>query len=422
MIKNRPVSACLALAACLFPAVAFGAPPTFTFWHIGVAASDRAFFDGVVAAYEKSHPEIKIETAILENEAFKSKLATVMQAGTPPDIFMSWGGGTMATYAKAGLLKDITKEVKGTVWGNSMASGVWEVYSSGGRVYGAPFDMGGKTFGYNKELLAKVGYKDFPTDWDGFLSLVKKLKAASITPIALGGGDKWPGMYYFAYLSLRLGGGQLLQDTFSGKNGSGFNDPTFVKAGQMLAELAALKPFQAGFLGASFPDQGALMGNGDAAMELMGQWAPSIEKDYSATKQGLGDKLGCAPFPSVRGGKGLPTEIMGGGNGMAVGRDAPPAAIDFLKFLTSKENNISYARTASIIPTVRGAEVGLVDPNARFVKAIVDKCSFFQLYLDQFLSPSAGGALNDAVQSIIALSATPARACAAIQAAYVASE
>ena len=33
---------------------------------------------------------------------------------------------------------------------------------------------------------------------------------------AIAGGDKWPTMYYWAYLALRLGGPQLFQDTFSG--------------------------------------------------------------------------------------------------------------------------------------------------------------------------------------------------------------
>ena len=30
-------------------------------------------------------------------------------------------------------------------------------------------------------------------------------------------------------------------------------------------------------------------------MELMGQWAPSVQKDQSASKKGIGDKLGWFP-------------------------------------------------------------------------------------------------------------------------------
>ena len=225
-------------------------------------------------------------------------------------------------------------------------------------------------------------------------------------------------MHMWSYIALRLGGGQLFLDTFSGKNKKGFEDPTFVKAGQMLADLAALKPFQDGFLGATYPDEAALVGNGQAAMELMGQWAPNVEKDSSSSKTGLGDTLGTAPFPSIKGGKGALTDNIGGGNGYAVGKNAPDSAVDFLKFIANKENQIQQATTSGIIPTVKGADVGIKDPNSKLVKAIVDKSTFFQLYLDQFLSPAAGGTVNDSVQTILAGTATPAQAMATIQAAF----
>ncbi len=391
-------------------------PVTFSFWHIGTADVDKAYYQSVVDEYMTAHPNVKIEVTILENEAFKSKLTTVMQSGNPPDVFHSWGGGVLSEYAKAGLLQDITKEVKGTAFGDSMAAGVWGVYAADGKQYGAANDMGGVTFWYNKDLLAKVGYNSFPTTWDDFLVLVGKLKAAGITPISLGGGDKWPAMYYFSYLALRLGGSGAFANL---NNGKGFNDEVFIKAAQMVKQLVDMKPFQDGFLGATYTDQGALMGNGMAAMELMGQWAPIVQKDSSTNKTGLGDKLGCAPFPGVSSGKGAITEVMGGGGGMAIGKNAPKEAVDFLKFLFNKENNSKQASVSGIIPTVKGAEAGMTDANLKQVKAIVDQCTFFQLYPDQFLAPAVGGALNDSVQTLLAGTATPEQACAAIQRAYL---
>jgi raffinose/stachyose/melibiose transport system substrate-binding protein len=299
-----------------------------------------------------------------------------------------------------------------------MASGVWETYTSKGHIYAVPNDAGCITFWYNKDLLAKVGYNTFPTDWADFLTLVKKLKAAGITPIALAGNDKWPAMHMWSYLALRLGGASLFSDTVSGKNAKGFNDPSWIKAGQMLLDLAALKPFQDGFLGATYSDEAALVGNGQAAMELMGQWAPNVERDNSSSKAGLGDKLAAAPVPAIKGGKGKVTEVIGGGGGFALGKNASDAAVDFVKFITNKENMITWAKNDGILATTKGAEVGIVDPNSKMVKALVDKCTFFQLYLDQAFPPAVGGAVNDAVQTILAGTATPAQACAAIQAAF----
>jgi raffinose/stachyose/melibiose transport system substrate-binding protein len=418
-IKIKLATACLMLVT-LFGAANVSAAPTkvVEWWHIGTAANDKAMFQGFADAYVKLHPDVQINITVLENEAFKSKLTTVMQSGSPPDIFQTWGGGVLAQYGEAGLCRDISKEVKGTAWGNSMASGVWETYTSKGHIYAVPNDAGCITFWYNKDLLAKVGYNTFPTDWADFLTLVKKLKAAGITPIALAGNDKWPAMHMWSYLALRLGGASLFSDTVSGKNAKGFNDPSWIKAGQMLLDLAALKPFQDGFLGATYNDEAALVGNGQAAMELMGQWAPNVERDNSSSKAGLGDKLAAAPVPAIKGGKGKVTEVIGGGGGFALGKNASDAAVDFVKFITNKENMITWAKNDGILATTKGAEVGITDPNSKMVKALVDKCTFFQLYLDQAFPPAVGGAVNDAVQTILAGTATPAQACAAIQTAF----
>ena len=101
--------------------------------------------------------------------------------------------------------------------------------------------------------------------------------------------------------------------------------------------MIALEPFQDGFLGATYGDEATAMGNGKAAMELMGQWAPAVEKDNSADKKGIGDNLGWFPFPMVEGGAGDPGDAVGGGNGFAIGKNASPEAIDFVKYLTTAE-------------------------------------------------------------------------------------
>ena len=182
MKRTAQLAALVMAFALVVPALAMAAPTVVNWWHIGTAANDRAMYQGWADAYMKLHPDVQIQITVLENEAFKSKLTTVMQSGDPPDLFHSWGGGVMAEYAKAGLLRDISKFVKGTAFGNSMAPGVWEVYSYNGKNYGVPFDMGAITFWYNKDLLAKAGYTSFPADWDGFVAMVKKIKAAGHHP------------------------------------------------------------------------------------------------------------------------------------------------------------------------------------------------------------------------------------------------
>ena len=75
-----------------------------------------------------------------------------------------------------------------------------------------PFEVGEVAFYYNKELFEKAGVKaeDIKT-WDDFLAAVKKLKAAGITPIVVGAGEKWPMHFYYSYLVMRIGGEHALR-------------------------------------------------------------------------------------------------------------------------------------------------------------------------------------------------------------------
>jgi raffinose/stachyose/melibiose transport system substrate-binding protein len=391
------------------------APVTVTWWHISTADEHKALWQKMADEYMAAHPNVNIEITVLENEAFKTKLTTVMQSGEPPDIFQSWGGGVMNEYAKAGLLKDITADLDtdGGAWRDTFASGALGVYSYLDKNYGVPWDMGMIGFWYNKELFAQAGITNPPTTWTEFLDDVKALKAAGITPIALGEGDKWPGMHMWAYLVTRLGGKANFEGALL-RTGS-FTDSPFIEAGKKLQELIALEPFQDGFLGATYGDEATAVGNGKAAMELMGQWAPAVQRDNSEDKKGLGDKLGFFAFPMVEGGVGAPTDAVGGGNGFAIGKNASPEAVDFVKFLTSAENQAALAGIGVAIPVVKGGEAGLSDPLMIQLQKTFAAAQYFQLYYDQALPPAMGSVINDSVQGIFAGTLTPEQAAQAIE-------
>jgi raffinose/stachyose/melibiose transport system substrate-binding protein len=390
-------------------------PVTVKWWHISTAAEHKALWQAMADEYMAAHPNVKIEITVLENEAFKSKLTTVMQSGEPPDIFQSWGGGVMNEYANADLLQDITPalDADGGAWRNTIAPGALGVYAYKDKNYGVPWDMGMIGFWYNKALFKKAGIENPPATWTELLDDVKKLKAAGITPIALGEGDKWPGMHMWAYLVTRLGGKENFQNALL-RTGS-FTDEPFVEAGKKLQELMALEPFQDGFLGATYGDEATAMGNAKAAMELMGQWAPAVEKDNSLDKKGIGEDLAWFPFPMVEGGKGDPGDAVGGGNGFAVGKNAAPEAVDFVKFLISPENQKRLAEINVAIPVVKGGEAGMKDPLMITLQKSLAAAKYFQLYYDQALPPAMGSVINDSTQELFAGTMTPEQLAQAVE-------
>jgi raffinose/stachyose/melibiose transport system substrate-binding protein len=406
----------LSLTACGPSTTGTTGNATINWWHLNTTDPGKSNWQNVANLYMKAHPNVKINITVLENDAFKTKLNTVLQSGSPPDLFHSWGGGVLFQYAKAGLVQDLSSALQGS-WGSSFSTAALNVYSQNSHYYGVPWDMGAVVFWYNKSLFTDAGITQPPATWTDFLQTVKKLQGAGIAPIGLGEKDEWPGMYYWAYLATRLGGKTAFDNAYS-RHGA-FTDPPFVQAGTLLRELAALNPFEKGYLGEAYPDEQGIMGNGKAAMELMGQWAPGGDAASAADKKG--PEFGLFPFPMVEGGAGSPTDILGGGGGFAVGKNAPPETIDFLKFLTNTTNATTLASKGISLPPIKGALSAITDPLQKEVVQMVSSAPYFQLYYDQYLPPVVGQVLLDQTQGLYTGSITPQAAAKAIDDSFASS-
>ncbi len=420
------VGACGSTAATTAPSAATTAAPastapseapsastaeavSFDWWHITTDQVGKPDFQAIADAYMAANPNVTINVTVLENEAFKTKLATSIQSGDVPDLFQSWGGGTMAQQADAGMLKDITADIAS--WKDTINPGALSIYAYNGKQYGVPWDMGMIGFWYNKDLFSAAGITAPPATWSEYLADVAKLKKSGVAPLAIAGKDKWPSMHLWTYLVLREGGGQALADMIQSGD---WNTDACKAAGAEVLKLNALNPYQAGYKSADYNAEAASVGNGKAAMELMGQWAPAVQNDQSSDKKGLGDKLGWFAFPVIEGGAGAATDGVGGGNGIAVGKDAPPEAIDFLKFFNSVENGTKLNTDGIALSTTVGTESAVTDPNLQAVLAGRGAAQFMQLYLDQATSPAMGSAINDATVALFLGASTPEEVCQAI--------
>lgn len=422
MNVRKVLSITVLLAAFVFlsvGAVSAQDSVTIEWWTIFTTPAElTALAETVAQEFMDANPGVTIEITHLENEAFKERLATVMQAGDPPDLFQSWGGGVLWTYADAGLLRDITPELtaEDAAWQNSFATqAALNLYSKDGVYFGVPLTFGAVGFWYNTRLFAEAGIESVPATWTEFLSVVEALKASGTIPIAVGELDKWPGHFWWVYLAIREGGQAAFEAAYT-REGT-FADEAFVAAGERLNELIALEPFQPEFNALGYGPAAGLMGNGEAAMELMGQWAPGVQQGNSTSGEGLPEgELGWFPFPLVEGGAGDATDVLGGGDGVAVGANAPDEAVEFLKYLTSPEVQIRFAELGTgFIPTVTDAESAITDPLLQDIVEARNNAGYYQLYYDQFLPPAIAQQVLDAVQGLFTATMSPEEAAQSIE-------
>ena len=408
----------LVAATGLTLAVGTAAADTTVKWlHIEVNPAQVKIWDEVARAYEAAHPGVKVEMQFLENEAYKAKLPTILQSKDRPHIIYSWAGGVLKAQIEAGVLEDITDQVKG--YSDTITPAALAAFTQNGRVYGLPIALSQVGFLYNKELMAKANVDATAIKtWDDLLAAVKALKAAGVTPIVVGGADKWPLHFYWTHLAVRIGGKAGFDAALRGENG-GFAGETFQKSGELFKQLVDLQPFQNGFLGFKNPQAVGYFGDGKAAMTLAISSAYHLQRALAADKVGLGeDKIGWFDFPVVPGGKGAPTDTLGGITGWLITKGSPKEATDFLKFFISKDVQTRLAAGNFLVPVVKGAEAGI---NNGFMKRIADnlaKSNYHQNFYDQTLGPSVGRVVNDVSAEIAGGSMTPQQAATAIQAAW----
>jgi|AraplaMF_Col_mMF_1032025.scaffolds.fasta_scaffold00022_115 raffinose/stachyose/melibiose transport system substrate-binding protein len=400
-----------ALALSLAPAVA---DVTVRLLHVNETGDP--YWKKIAEDYNATHKGVHVVVDYMENEAYKAKLPTLLQSDDRPDIIYSWAGGVMKAQIEAGYIQDISAAKAD--FDKVIYPAPLSAYEVDGKLYGVAVQLSEVLLIYNKPMLAKTGVDPSAMKtWDGFLDVLKKTKGAGVTPLIMGGGDKWPMHFFYSYLLMRLGGSDVL--TKAETTEKGFTVQPFIDAGAKLKDLAALEPFQSGWLGTKYlPSQG-LFGDGKGAMALqLNGFIQGQQKNATDGKGIPNDQLGLAPFPELPGGKGKITDTLGGVQGFLVTKSAPPEAIDFLKYFVSVEAQKASAEAGIYVPATKGTSDFIKNPLVKEIAGAIEHSTWHQNFLDQDLGPSVGRVVNDVSVGIAAGDMTPEEGAQQIQDAW----
>ena len=397
------------------PATSSG-PVTMTFWHNSTTGDGLKYWQDTVAAFEKANPNVTITIQAIQNEDMDGKLQTALNSGDGPTIFMARGGGKLADVVAADKVMDITNQISPDVK-TSYGDAIFSAFTIDGKIYGMPTSVLPGGIYYSKDLFKQAGITSAPTTFDELNAAVTKLKAAGITPIALGGKDAWPAAHWYYFMALRDCSKDAMNTAAAKKD---FSDPCWTKAGEDLKAFSSTSPFNTGFLTTS-AQQGAgssagMLANHKAAMELMGAWDPGVIASLTPDTKALPD-LGWFAFPAVSGGAGDPSAMMGGSDGFACAKNAPAACVQFLNFIASKANQEGYAKAFQTLPASRDAQSGVSDPALKDVLTAYNKASYVMLWLDTMYGQNVGNALNGGVVNMLAGKGSPADIVSAVKTA-----
>jgi multiple sugar transport system substrate-binding protein len=263
-LHSMRVRAALAAAAVTLGAAAHAGTLDINIAFKG--AGQRAVWQSTLDAFHKAHPDINVHTTFVDEETYKVQLPAWLTT-VAPDIVTWHAGERMAYYAKRGLFEDLSGDWAKNGWSGMYAS-TRDASSYGGKQYAAPTVYYSWGMFYRKDLLKKVGINDEPKTWDQFLDACRKLKAAGIAPIAVGGRDAWTLAGWFDYLDLRINGNAFHQQLMAGS--VPYTDPRVKKVYTAWKSLIDAGYFIDNPLSYDLDAVQPFMFQGKAAMMLMG--------------------------------------------------------------------------------------------------------------------------------------------------------
>ena len=378
---------------------------TITWWHNATSDPLQGLWADVAQEFEDAHPGVTVEVTGYQNEDLQRTLIpNALQSGDAPDLFMVWPGGEVRSQAEAGYLMDLTDVASDTI---AELGGVVKPWEVDGKQYALPYTFGATGIWYNQDLFDQAGISGTPKTLPELEDAIAKLKAIDVAPIAVGAGDLWPAGHWWYQFAIAACSTETLQTAIPERD---FSDPCWIKAGELLQDFLKTEPFNDGFL-ATPAQTGAdssagLVANGNAAMEFMGPWNSGTIGSLTPDTQ-VPEWLGWFPFPSVPGTEGDPTAVMGGGDGFGLSADAPPEAVELLKYILSADVQTRFAETGAGIATLPAAKAGLTDPNLIASAEALANASYVQLWVDSALGPNFGNPLNQAIVNIFAGQGTP---------------
>jgi multiple sugar transport system substrate-binding protein len=260
------------------------------------------------------------------------QLGQALAGGTPPDVFYV-DAGRFADYASVGALEPYGDKISNA---NDFYDSLRNTFTYDGKFYCAPKDFSTLALEINTDLWAKAGLTDadVPKTWDQLTSVSQKLKAAGVTPMALGDTRDRVGAF------MKGAGGWLL--SADGKQATA-DSPENLQALQYVKTLLTDKLVQ-------FPKQldsgwaGEAFGKGKAAMTIEGNWIKgAMQTDYPNVKYTV------HPLPA--GPKAQATLSFTNCWGIAAKSKYKDQAIKFVEAMTAGDQQMTFAKAFGVMPS-----------------------------------------------------------------------
>lgn len=273
---------------------------------------------------------IEVEIQYMPLEDSRKQINVMVASDSLPDV-MDVDNTDTATYAKMGILADLTERVESEIETDQYYEGTLKQQMVDDKYYGLPFTANNLCMYYNQDLFDQAGIEEVPQTWDEIINACEKLHELGVNgfgvagsqttdtsfqmwPFIWGAGADWDSLDSDATVEMLTFYKTLVDNEYMSTDVVNYN------AGDNANQFIA----------------------GKTAMIIDGPWR------LKSIKSDAGFEWGVAKVPA--GSAGFST-VLGGHNFAIVDNDNVDASWEFVKYMNSPEVMGKYSEAENYIPS-----------------------------------------------------------------------
>ncbi|WP_179233035.1 ABC transporter substrate-binding protein [Paenibacillus rigui] len=240
---------------------------TIQWWDSMTSEATQGALKKIIADYETAHPNVKIERTFVSFADIKNKLLLGAAGNQMPDIVWIDNPDHQA-FAAAGILADISNEVKAWGQADKYFEGPWSSTMYKGKNYGVPIGSNDLALYYNVDMLKAAGVNP-PKTWAELLDAAKKLTKQDVYGFSMTAVKTEEGTFQFLPLMYQ-----------AGSDIPNFNSQGTIDAANLLKNMASNGYMSKEVINQKQSDTVVQFSTGKVAMMINGTWQiPLLRKE-----------------------------------------------------------------------------------------------------------------------------------------------
>jgi len=313
----------------------------FSWW---TGAGEEAGLLALIEIFENEYGYEVINSAVAGGAGTDARavLTTRMQAGQPPSTFQIHAGRALLDqWVAADAMEPLNFLYDEEGWWETFPNELLEMTTDeDGSIYSVPVNVHRSNVLFTNVAAFETAGVEAPTTFDEFFVAAEALEAAGITPLALGDNESWTLLHTWETVLLGTVGPEMYNALFAGE--ADWEAPEVVESFEMMDRM--FEYINVDHSARNWQDAAQLVAEGEAAMNIMGDWA----QGYFSTDLNLepGVDFGWEPTPNTGGNFITVVDTFG----LPEGAPNREGTIDWLRVLGSVEGQDTFNPLKGSIP------------------------------------------------------------------------